>query len=713
MAGFIFGDWPRAAAAAGAQGRRSRCGELDCMTTHRSSLPGNPLAQVSTLPFGLPPFADIDVEHIPPAFDAGMAEQLAEIDVITADSAAPTFDNTLVALELSGRLLSRTSRLFHNLLSSCSTPRIREIEQEYSPRLTEHNDRIRLNPALFARIDAVHAAIEGLDGEDRALVERYHVDFVLAGARLDHAGKTRLGELNQQLSRLSTTFAQKLHAATEAAALVLTDPNDLDGLRSADIAAAAAEATARGHENCYLIPLILPSGQPLMSALRNREVRRRLHEASVTRASTGEQDNGPVAIEMATLRAERAGLLGFATHADEIVVDQTARTSAAVDGLLAQLVEPAIAGARVEVAILTEAAAADGIELAAWDWAYYSERIRRDRYSLDAASLRPYFALEKVLHDGVFFAAGQVYGITFELRPDLAGYHPDVRVWEVKDFDGASVGLYLGDYFAREGKRGGAWMNSFVEQSALLDQLPVVVNNLNVTRPVEGSPALLTLDEVDTLFHEFGHALHGLFSDVTYPRLSGTSVPRDFVEFPSQVNEMWALWPEVLANYALHVETGESLPESTVRAIKAAELWGGGFGNYEYLAATLLDQAWHRIGVGSRILDAAEFEQSALTDAGMASDLIPPRYRTNYFQHIFVNDYSAGYYSYIWSQVLDADTVEWFRENGGMSRKAGDTFRSKLLAVGGSVDSLAAFRAVRGRDAQLGPLLRRRGLDPS
>ena len=683
--------------------------------TSSETLTGHPLAEPSTLPFGLPPFADLRVEHLAPAFEAGMAEQMAEIDAITSDPEPPTFGNTLLALERSGQLLSRASHLFFNLLSSVSSPQIRAVETQYAPRLAGHNDTIRLNGDLFARIDSVHEARDELDlpEQDRALVERYHLDFVLAGARLDAAGQERLRGLNQQLSRLSTTFAQNLHSATEAAAVVLTDRADLDGLSESEIDAAAAEATARGSDGSYLIALILPSGQPAMSRLRSRRTRRRLHEASVTRASTGEFDNGPVAIEMAGLRAARAELLGFATHADAEVVDQTAHTSAAVDELLTQLVGPAVEGAEAEAKILTELAAADGIELAAWDWAYYSEQVRAQRYSLDVASLRPYFALERVLQDGVFFAATQVYGITFELRTDLVGYHPDVRIWEVRDADSTAIGLYLGDYFAREGKRGGAWMNSFVEQSELLNQFPVVVNNLNVTRPVSGSPVLLTLDEVDTLFHEFGHALHGLFSQVRYPRLSGTSVPRDFVEFPSQVNEMWALWPEVLANYAVHVETGEQLPSESVQAIKAAELWGQGFGNYEYLAATLLDQAWHRIPDGTTIADAATFEAEALRAAGMGMDLIPPRYRTTYFQHIFVNDYAAGYYSYIWSQVLDADTVEWFRENGGMSRSAGDIFRKRLLSVGGSVESLAAFRAVRGRDAELAPLLRRRGLDPS
>jgi peptidyl-dipeptidase Dcp len=437
-----------------------------------------------------------------------------------------------------------------------------------------------------------------------------------------------------------------------------------------------------------------------------------VHEASVTRASSGEHDNGPVAAEIAHVRAVRARLLGFPTHADLIAADQTAKTSAAVDELLGTLVPPAVANARAEGERLAELAATDGVELAPWDWAFYSERVRAERYAVDRAALRPWFELDRVLVDGVFRAAELLYGYTFTLRPDLRGYHPDVRVWEVHGPDGRPVGLYLGDYFAREGKRGGAWMNSFVIQSTLLGTRPVVVNNLNVTRAAAGQPTLLTLDEVNTLFHEFGHALHGLFSAVTYPRFSGTSVPRDFVEYPSQVNEMWALWPEVLAEYARHVETGEPLPVDVVAAIEAASLWGEGFGTLEYLAATLLDQAWHRLDPDTVVPDAQAFEARALDEAGVAFELVPPRYRTTYFQHVFAGGYSAGYYSYIWSEVLDADTVEWFRENGGLTRANGDVFRDRLLARGGSVDPLGAFRAVRGRDADTGPLLRRRGLVP-
>ena len=673
--------------------------------------PDNPLAEPSALPFQLPPFAGITLEHCREALLAGMAEQRSEVAAIVDSAEPPAFENTVLALERSGALLHRAWAVFGNLASSVSTPRTREIEREIAPLEAAHDDAIRLAPALFARIDAVHdnRTDSGLDAEAIRLVERYHLDFVLSGARLDDAGRARLTELNQELSELSTSFGQNLQLASEAAAVRVADAAELAGLSEEEVASAATAAAERGLEG-YLLPLLLPTGQPVLVKLRDRDLRRRVFEASVHRAASGEHDNRPVAARIARLRAERARLLGFDTHADVVLADSTARTTDAVDRMLASMVPASVANAEAEAEILREAAARDGVELAAWDWAFYSEQVRTERYAVDTAALRPWFELDRVLVDGVFRAAELLYGFRFAPRPDLQGYHPDVRVWEVSDAAGSPVGLYLGDFHAREGKRGGAWMSSFVRQSRLLGTPPVVVNNLNVSRAAAGQPVLLTLDEVNTLFHEFGHALHGLSSAVTYPRFSGTSVPRDFVEFPSQVNEMWALWPEVLAHYARHVDTGDPLPASVVEAIDAAKLWGEGFRTLEYLAATLLDQAWHRITPETEVGDPVEFEQRALEAAGVASPLVPPRYRTTYFQHIFAGGYAAGYYSYIWSEVLDADTVEWFKENGGLRRENGDEFRTKLLSVGGSVDPLAAFRAVRGRDADPGPLLRRRGL---
>lgn len=671
----------------------------------------------STLPFQLPPFAAIGVEDFEPAFAAGMAEHLAQVRAVADDPAPPTFDGTIVALERAGVLLNRVASTFFNLAGSSSTEALREVEARMVPALTAHHDRIRLDPALFARIDAVHRAEQAaptLTGEDAQLLARYHLDFVLAGAGLDADGRRELAGLNERLATLTTTFGQNLLKATEAAAVVVDEVAELDGLSADAIGAAAAAAADRGLDGRLVITLVLPTGQPLLKVLRNRDVRRRLFEASLHRAEGGEHDNRPVLLDIVRLRAQRARLLGFPTHADATVADQTVGSLAAMDAFLGRLVGPAVANARAEAEQLAAAAAADGVdELEPWDWAYYSDRIYRDRYEVDTAALRPYFQLDRVLTDGVFAAARGLYGIEMVPRPDLTGYHPDVRIWEVRDASGEPIGLFLGDYFAREGKRGGAWMSSFVDQNHLHGTRPVVVNVLNIPRPAAGEPALVTLDELRTLFHEFGHALHGLFSDVRYPRFSGTSVPRDFVEYPSQVNEMWVFWPALLADYARHVQTGEALPVETVEKIQAAQLWGEGFGTVEYLGATLLDQAWHRLAPDAVPDDVVAFEAAALAAAGIDLPLVPPRYRSTYFQHIFDGGYSAGYYSYIWSEVLDADTVDMVTENGGLTRANGDHLRATLLSVGGSVEALAAFRNLRGRDAAIEPLLRRRGLVPS
>ena len=674
-------------------------------------------AEPSTLPFQLPPFAEIGVEDFEPAFDAAMVDHLAQVRAIADRTDPASFDNTIVALERAGVPLNRVSGTFFNLTISLSTEALRAVEARVVPALTAHHDRIRLDPALFARIDAIHraeAAAPTLAGEDAQLLKRYHLDFVLAGAGLDADGRRELAELNEQLATLTTTFGQNLLAATEAAAVVIEDVAELDGLSADAIGAAAAAATDRGLDGRFVITLVLPTGQPLLKVLRNRDVRRRLFQASLHRADGGEHDNRPVLLDIVRLRARRARLLGFPTHADATVADQTVGSLAAMDAFLGRLVGPAVANARAEAEQLAVAAAADGVtELEPWDWAYYSDRIYRDRYEVDTAELRPYFQLDRVLTDGVFAAARGLYGIELVPRPDLTGYHPDVRIWEVRDASGQPIGLFLGDYFAREGKRGGAWMSSFVDQNHLHGTRPVVVNVLNIPRPAAGEPALVTLDELRTLFHEFGHALHGLFSDVRYPRFSGTSVPRDFVEYPSQVNEMWVFWPSLLADYARHVQTGEALPVETVEKIQAAQLWGEGFGTVEYLGATLLDQAWHRLAPDAVPDDVGAFEAAALAAAGIDLALVPPRYRSTYFQHIFDGGYSAGYYSYIWSEVLDADTVDMVTENGGLTRANGDHLRATLLSVGGSVEALEAFRNLRGRDAEIEPLLRRRGLVPS
>ena len=668
----------------------------------------NPLLSPSTLPYGLPPFSDIEDAHYAEAVEAGLAAHLAEIQAIVSDPAVPSFENTALAMERSGRLLERASASFFTLVSADASDTIRDLETRLSPLFSAHEDAVYLNRGLYERFAALDTDV--LDGESARLVEEYLKDFRASGIQLDDAGQERLKEVNAELARLGTEFGQRVKEGMKSAALLLDDAGDLTGLPADDIASAAEAARTAGHEGKFLLTLIQPSNQPAMAALANREIRRRLYEASIGRGSGGGSfDVLDLVKDMVRLRAEKASLLGFANFAELSVDRQTAPDFQAVQAMMSRLAPAAIRNADAEAEALAEAA---GHPLEAWDWAYYSAKVKRERYAVDEQALRPYFELDRVLNDGVFFAANALYGVTFNERADLAGYHPDVRVWEVKNSDGTDLGLFLGDYYTRDTKRGGAWMNSLVEQSGLLNTRPVVINNLNISKPPAGEPTLLTLDELRTTFHEFGHALHGLFSAVTYPRFSGTNVPRDFVEYPSQVNEMWIMWPEVLANYARHHATGEPLPQETVDKLNAAQLWGEGFATTEYLGAALLDLAWHVLDAADVPEDVLEFEAKALAAAGVAHSLIPPRYRTGYFQHIFAGGwYAAGYYSYIWSEVLDADTVEWFKEHGGLSRTNGDFFRAELLSRGNSRDPLESFRAFRGRDAELGPLLKRRGLD--
>ncbi|WP_035749149.1 M3 family metallopeptidase [Arthrobacter sp. 35W] len=666
----------------------------------------NPFMTESPLPHGLPNFAAIRNEHYLPAFAAGMAAQLAEIEAITSNPELATFANTVVDMERSGQLLGRVAAVFFNASSAHATDSIQAIEQEVAPRLAAHGDDIYLDAALYQRFRAVPA--EGLDAESARLLEEYLKAFTRAGAQLDAPSQTQLRALNAELSVLNTTFSQDVLKDTNDSALWVADAGELDGLGADDIATAAEAARTAGHDAGYLLTLILPTAQPAMESLTNRETRRRLFEASVNRGSRDNDANVlGTAARMAQLRAERAALLGFPTHAAFATDDQTAPSLAAIHDLLGELAPAAVANAKSEAELLAEAA---GHPIEAWDWAFYSEQVRRDKYDVDLAALRPYFELERVLTHGVFYAAERLYGLTFLERTDLPGYHPDVRVWEVLNADGSSLGLFLGDYYTRDTKNGGAWMNELVEQSRLFGRHAVVVNNLNIPKPPEGEPTLLTYDEVVTCFHEFGHALHGLFSAVKYPRFSGTNVPRDFVEYPSQVNEMWILFAEVVANYARHHTTGEQLPAAVIAKVKAASLWGQGFATTEYLGATLLDLAWHELEPGTTVDDPAAFEAQALADAGVDLPQIPPRYRTGYFKHIFAGGYSAGYYAYIWSEVLDADTVEWFKDNGGLTRANGDIFRATVLARGNSADPLQSFRDFRGRDAELAPLLARRGL---
>jgi len=679
----------------------------------------NPFATASTLPYRLPDFTRIREEHYLPAMLAGMAEQRAEWEAIATDPAPPTVENTLEALERSGRLLQRSATVFFNVSSSDSTPGLDAIEEEVAPLLAAHEDALHLDGRIFARLEALTADVTAgrleLEPDTAWLLERTTTTFQRAGVRLDETAQERLRWLNAEITRLSTVFGRELLAAGNDGALLLTDEDELDGLPDDARRAAARAAAERGHEGAWLIDLILPTDQPALASLTHRSVRERLYRASISRGLGGEHDTRPILVEMARLRAERARLLGYPHHAAYVAEDATAKSAEAVEAMLTRLVPAAVANARAEAAELEALLQRDepGATLEPWDWAFYAERVRHERRSIDDAALRPYLELDRVLTEGVFRAATELYGLTFAERHDLTVYHPDARVFEVFDADGSGLGLFVFDGWTRDSKRGGAWMNNLVDQSWLLDEPPVVVNNLNIPRPADGEPTLLTWDEVSTAFHEFGHALHGLFSAVRWPSQSGTSVPRDFVEYPSQVNEMWAWDETVVRSFARHHVTGEPMPAEWVETLLDSRRDGQGFGTTEYLGAALLDQAWHRLTPEEAPTDPEQveaFEAAALDAAGISYAQVRPRYRTSYFNHIFGGGYAAGYYSYIWSEVLDADTVEWFRENGGLRRENGDRFRAALLSRGGSLDPMDAFRELRGRDPQLDPLLVRRGL---
>ncbi|MDP9026074.1 MAG: M3 family metallopeptidase [Actinomycetota bacterium] len=681
----------------------------------------NPFFEPSTLEYGLPPFAGIQDEHYEPAFEKGMDDQLAEIHAIVSGGEPASFENTFVALEESGQLLSRVATVFFNKSSADSSDFTNELEERIAPRLAAHSDAIVLDSSLYTRVKTVHDALDGhaeLTAEQKYLVHRWYTEMTLAGAGLDDAAKAKLREYNQKLSTLTTRFEKNLLADTNELAVVVADVAELDGLEPGEISAAAEAATARGLDGKWLVTLVLPTGHPFLASLTDRGIRQRIMDASQARGSHGgEWDNKKVLLEIARLRAERAELLGFASHAAFVLADMTAKTPKAVAEMLGKLAPAAARNAKAEqgdLEVIVEGDLDDDQTVKSWDWAFWTEKVRQEKYDVDTASLRPWFEAERVLQDGVFFAATRLYGITFTERKDLVGYHPEVRVFEVHNEDGSPVGLYLLDLYTRDSKRGGAWMNDLFSQSALLGHdHTIVVNNLNVPKPAPGSPTLLTFDETSTFFHEFGHALHGLFAQVTYPKLAGTNVFRDFVEFPSQVNEMWMLWPEVLANYAKHYQTGEPLDQGIVDRLRASEQFNEGFATSEYLGAALLDQAWHGLSAraAAAVDDVPGFEASALAAVGLDNPAVPPRYRSTYFAHVFSGGYDAGYYSYIWSEVLDADTVEWFKSNGGLTRANGDRFRTKLLGVGGSKDALEAYVDFRGRPAEIGPLLKRRGLE--
>lgn len=682
-----------------------------------STVAQNPFYAESDLYMKYPPFDRVKNEHYAPAFEKGMAEHMVEINAIANNADAPTFENTIIAMEKSGALLDRVATVFFALISAHTNDEMEAVRSDMAPKLSAHSDQILLNGSLFERVSSLHENRNnlGLDAEGIRLVEKYYTDFVRAGAKLSSEEKERLKTINGEIAVLQTQFSQNVLKEVNALAVVVDTKAELDGLSESAIDAAAEEAEKRELSGKYVLALKNTSGQPPMSSLTNRPLRERIHKTSLSRGSRGgEFDNRENLTKVLKLRAERAQLMGYANHAAYRLESQTALTPAAVNERLSSLAPKALTNAKKEAADLQKMIDAEGgdFELASWDWDFYTEKVRADRYDFDASQLKPYFEMDNVLQNGVFYAATQLFGITFRERFDLPFYQEDVRTFEVFDEDGSTLALFIFDGYARSSKRGGAWMNAYVSQSKLKGNLPVVANHQNVVKPPEGEPTLMSFEEVITMFHEFGHALHGMFSDVHYPYFAGTSVPRDFVEYPSQVNEMWAIWPSVLKNYAVHHETGEAMPKALLDKVLATQKFNQGFITTEYLAASILDQSLHQL-TPDQVPTADEliaFESDALKTGGISFDAVPPRYRSTYFSHI-IGGYSAGYYSYIWSEVLDADTVEWFKENGGLKRENGDHFRKTLLSLGGSKDALTIFKEFRGAEPNIQPLLDRRGLN--
>jgi len=675
----------------------------------------NPFAAASTLAFQAPPFDKIKDADYQPAIEAGMHAQLAEMNTIAAQKDAPTFANTIEAMERTGQLLSRVGASFGMVTGANTNDALQKTQESLAPKLAEHQDAIYLNDKLYQRVKKIYDARQssGLDAEQIHLTERYYQNFVRAGAQLGEADKTKLRALNKEESTLSTDFQNKLLAATNAGAVIVDSKEALAGFSDADIAAAADAAKTHMQAGKYAIVLQNTTQQPAQVNLKDRSVRERLFKSSTERSEHGDaNDTRAIVQRLAVLRADRAKLLGFPNFAAYTLDDQMAKTPEAAEKLMTDMVPAATAKARSEAAEMQALIdkSGGGVKLSPWDWQYYAEQVRKDKYDLDESQVKPYFEIDRVLNDGVFYAANQLYGLTFKERKDLPVWQPDVRVYEVFDKDGSSMALFYADYWKRDSKRGGAWMDNLVGQSGLIGTKPVVYNICNFTKPAAGQPALITFGDVTTMFHEFGHALHGMLSNVKYPTMSGANTPRDFVEFPSQFNEHWASDPKVFANYAKHYQTGAPMPAALLEKIKKTRTFGQGFATTEYLAAALLDMAWHTLPPGSAKPDVDAFETKALKDFHVDMTEVPPRYRSSYFAHIWGGGYAAGYYAYLWSEVLDHDAFYWFREHGGLNRENGQRFRDMILSRGSTQDMASLYRAFRGRDPSVEPLLEQRGL---
>ncbi|HYT76418.1 MAG TPA: peptidyl-dipeptidase Dcp [Vicinamibacterales bacterium] len=675
----------------------------------------NPLLSPSTLPFHAPEFNRIQDRDFQPAIDAGIREQRAQTLKIADNPAAPTFDNTIVALEKNGQMLTRVYMIFNGLAGANTNDTLQKVQEAEAPKLSAVQDEMYLNGKLFERIESIYDTRDRLklDPEASRLVEYYHQHFVLAGARLSAADKTTLKKLNEEDATLSARFTNHLLAAAKDGALVVTDKADLAGLTPARLDAAAQAAKARGLDNRWVIPLQNTTQQPDLLSLTNRDARHKLFDASWTRAERGDaNDTRAIIARLGQLRAQEAKLLGYTDYAAWKLQDQMAKTPAAVDHFLEQLVPPATGRARDEAAGLQQMIDAQhgGFSVEPWDWTFYAEQVRKAKYNLDESQIKPYFELDRVLNDGVFYAAHQLYGLTFKERHDLPVYEKDVRVFEVSDKTGAPIGLFYADYFKRDNKSGGAWMDVFVGQSKLLETKPVIYNVANFSKPAPGQPMLLTSDDVVTMFHEFGHALHGFVANQEYPSISGTNVARDFVEFPSQFNEHWAFEPAVLAHYAVHYQSHQPMPQALADKILAARDFNAGYNMTELLAAAELDMQWHTLPFSAPLEDVDVFEKAALANTHLDLAQVPPRYRSSYFLHIWANGYAAGYYAYLWTQMLADDAFAWFKSHGGLTRENGDHFRDTVLSRGNTKDYGAMYRDLTGRDPEIGPMLKYRGL---
>ncbi len=677
---------------------------------------GNPLLHESTLPYEAPPFDKIEPSDFMPAFKAGMRRQLKAVKRIAANDAKPTFENTILALEKSGQLLTRVQNVFGILTSADTNPKLQKIRQKVAPKLAAHYDAIYLNDKLFERVEAVYKKRKSLDlaPESMRLVEYYYDQFVRAGANLSEEAQEKLKEINKKIASLTTTFNNKLLGATKTGALVVDDKSLLKGLSKSQLKMAKQNAEDRGLEGKWVLELENTTRQSLLRDLDKRKVRKKLFFHSWNRAAKSDtNDTRGVVEKLAEARAERAKILGYPNHAAWKLQNQMAGNPETVMNFLTQLVEPAKAEAREEAEALQELIYSRGkdFELKPWDWYYFAEILRKKKFDINTDSVRQYFKLNNVLKKGVFYAANQLYGITFEERHDIPTWNEEVRVFTVYDKDGSKLGLFYADYFSRDGKSGGAWMSNLVTQSYMLNQKPVIYNVMNIPEPPEGEPALLSFEQVMTMFHEFGHALHGFLAEQKYPSLSGTKVARDFVEFPSQFFEHFALNDEVFNNYAIHYKTGEPMPQAMVEKIKKSRQFNNGYGVTELLEAALLDMQWYTIPASKDIKSVEKFGKQALIDVGIYIPVVPPRYRSSYFAHIFGSGYSAGYYAYIWTHMLSANAFDWFQEHGGMTLENGQRFREMILSQGNTEDLAKIFKEFVGHEPKVEPLLEEMGLE--